>query len=290
MLQSYRLSAILLSGIILSQAQPALADAVIKANNNDSKPEISFSLTPAIMYFSYREYLSEEHNKPLMDITGPLYGIETSLKINLNPKEIVGLTLIPFDIGFYGGTKLTYHGAKKGDDGVRGAYGTLAYNNEQIFLFWHRTLAGPSFNFLHDYRISLLSGYGYKYTLAKTTEDPDYGPRENIMNYVPLALQFHYNKGHLDIVAHAEYDFFLGGLQKTAKTDDKGKSFYSVEHQQLPGTGRGARTFVEVSYYGATITPFFNYFWIDDSELSRTFTTEPRNATIEAGAKIGYKF
>ncbi|MCX8515875.1 MAG: hypothetical protein ORN57_02625 [Alphaproteobacteria bacterium] len=291
------LQAILLSTIILGQVTPATADTVIKTKNNidTSKPEISFSLTPGIAFFFYKEYVREENNKAFMDITGPLYGIETSLRINLNPKGIIGLTLIPFDIAFYGGTKLNYKSFAEQKNAAGQferylPYGSLNFANEQMFLFWYRTLAGPSFNFLNDYRISLLSGYGYKYTLARTTEDPSYGDRQNLMSYVPLAMQFQYKKDHLDIIAHAEYDIFLGGLQKTVSVHSVTKVPYNVEHRQPASSGRGARASLEISYYGATIAPFFNYFWIDDSEPAPTESVEPRNVTIETGAKIGYKF
>ncbi len=188
-----------------------------------------------------------------MDIKGPLYGFESNLKINLNPTGL-GFMVVPFDIALYEGAKLTYTGLYINFiTGKKTAYGSAIVYNEQIFLFWYRFLAGPSWTFLDHYRFNFLSGYGYKYTLSISDEQAGYASRINRFNYVPLVLQFQY-RGDVTALLHAEYDILLRGEQETRLTDGLYIKTITVALDELEGglgCTRPGRNFILWCYHRA---------------------------------------
>ncbi len=268
------------------------------------KPDVfRLSLLPSLAYFSYEEFLTGElarlsgidEGSRFMDIKGMVYGFESNLKININPSGF-GFMLVPFDLAVYNGKGLTY----TGQSDINPAYGSLIFNDEGIFLFWFRGLLGPTITIANHYRLNFLAGYGYKYTENTYTDGGTlaYGLRTNKIGYTPLILQFEYMTEHFSVVAHGEYDIFWGGVQ-TQKNVWLTNKVKAVDVSGSQTKGYGFRTSIELAYYGVTIVPFFNYFWIDKSELAKdelvpvllgTAPIEPLNITKEFGLKIGYQF
>ncbi len=246
------------------------------------KPDVfRLSLLPSLAYFSYEESVE---GKPFMDIKGMVYGFESNLKININPSGF-GFMLVPFDLAVYDGKQLIYTGG-----------GNHSFD-EGIFLFWVRGLAGPSITFLNHYRFNFLTGYGYKYTENTYTNGGAlaYGLRTNKIDYIPLVLQFEYMGEHFSVLAHGEYDVFLAGVQ-TQEESTNATTINNYFLWAVPQTkGYGFRTAFELAYYGVTIAPFFNYFWIDRTQgmfyiIGEGGAAEPLNITKEFGIKIGYQF
>ncbi len=281
--------------------QPALAknESVSPAPNTapNTKPDkpwvaIDFSLSPSIAYFFYQEYSRLTKYGIYDDIAGLIYGGESAFKININPGGM-GFMVVPFDVAIYGSKNLLYTGTS-GKDGE--PYGSLVTHNQGIFLFWYRGLAGPSWTFLDHYRFNFLSGYGYKYT--KQEGIVGYISRKNQISYIPLVLQFQYSNGALRSLLHLEYDIFLRGVQESQFHGDAANQIDYLKNNQ--DKGYGIRGLAEFSFHGVTIAPFFNYFWVDDSQIAiitNNLNTnanvagfEPRNITIETGVKVGYQF
>ncbi len=267
------------------------------------KPDVfRLSLLPSLAYFSYEEFMDYGevqdnmgpvrepiNNVRLMDIKGMVYGFESNLKININPSGF-GFMLVPFDLAVYNGKGLTYTGADAGE-----RYGDLIAYNQRIFLFWIRGLAGPTITIANHYRFNFLTGYGYKYTEHNSYDIEWAVQRTNKIDYIPLILQFEYMTEHFSVLAHGEYDIFWGGVQTQYEvmlsTQQVSKDWSTHQNK-----GYGFRTSIELAYYGVTIAPFFNYFWIDKSELGTDkdipipASTEPLNITKEYGVKVGYQF
>ncbi len=250
-----------------------------------------------------------------MDIRGAMGGFESNLQINFNPNG-VGVLVIPFDLAVYGGTRMRYTGQDSSTDNLdrpKGpvVYGSLVTHIDDMFLFWTRSLIGPSIAFNEYYRINLLSGVGYKYTRNHARDDSQYYRTNNLV-YLPLVFQFQYSKGIFSVLSHLEYDVFLSGWQtgfsrsRVARFDNPADSEYQGGHVVMKQTaGYGARAFVELNIHHFLITPFINYFWVKKSDdgdkiyvgqttghVYNEFGTsaEPMNYTIESGVKFGYQF
>lgn len=309
----------------LAQAKVATPEAVapqaINASPGDvvqstARPEIKFSIGPSGIYYLYREFRTSTSDAvPYMDIRGWMGGFESNLQINFNPKG-VGVLIVPFDLAVYGGRRMRYTG-QDSDTGnvdrppVPAVYGSLTTNIENMFLFWTRSLIGPSIPFLEHYRINLLSGVGYKYTVNRTPDaSQDY--RTNDLVYLPLVLQFEYSKGIFSVLTHVEYDVFLSGWQtsfhraRTVRFDNPAAYEYQAHHAIMKQLGgHGARAFVQFNIANFLITPFVNYFLVKESEdgnyllVGQTtghvyndmgIANEPLNISIEGGVRFGYQF
>ncbi len=304
-----------------SQTQIAVGQSILPSSSaalgqnkspDSGKPKISFSIAPGGLYFFYREYeqlYQQVEEPPLMDITGAMGGFESTLKINFNPNG-VGVLVIPFDIGFYAGTRMRYTGQESTTE-KKGTYGSAVTNFDNMLVFWTRSLIGPSIAFLDHYRINVLSGVGYKYT-KNTTSNYENVLRTNDLVYLPVALQFQYSKDIFSVLTHVEYDVFLSGWQTSSNrgtpspTDNQSVPELTLTHTtQKQLQGHGARVFVELNVANFTITPFFNFFWIQTSQYGTALrigeitgrvygftpeTAEPVNITTESGVKFGYQF
>ncbi|MDI9313200.1 MAG: hypothetical protein QM529_00770 [Hydrotalea sp.] len=268
---------------------------------------VEFSLAPAAAYFLYREYESDKNDNIFMDISGAVGGVESKLTFMFYPKDL-GFIFTPFDMAVYTGIQMTYRG--QNGNSRDSQYGSLVTQVDNIFLFWARALVGPTISFFNNYRVNLLSGMGYKYT-ANQREDSTRYARTNHLFYVPLVLQFQYSTDGFSLLANAEYDFFVSGVQRShavASFDDFNNSARAERAEKnliMPQTrGYGARAYIEINIHHITVTPFFNYFWVDDSvQVAGQYTGEssghgyaqgtygePRNITIETGARLGYNF
>ncbi len=240
-----------------------------------------------------------------MDITGAMGGFETDLKINFNPNG-VGVLIIPFDIAVYAGTRLRY----KGQDSDNPVYGSVVNYKDDTLLFWTRSLIGPSIAFMDYYRINVLAGIGYKYTKNIARDESQYFRANNLL-YLPLALQFAYSKDSFSVLVHGEYDLFLAGSQASdfiasvRRFDDPSVYEDAQRHTIKPQRkGHGFRFYSAFNINGFSITPFVNYFWVENSDTIETMPLgretghrypaeaylEPRNITVEAGMKFGYQF
>jgi hypothetical protein len=168
-------------------------------------------------------------------------------------------------------------------------------------LFEFRALLG------YDFRQSKTvytpySGFGYRYLfddLRGTTSTGAVGYRRKAnYYYIPLGLETTVNLSPDWAVALIlEYDYFLGGIQKTLLSDT-GLGWGDIENDQ--DNGYGYRTSVKIykadegSYY--VLEPYFIYWNIEDSDLvpipgsGGSFGIEPANTSMEFGLKLGVIF
>ncbi len=262
--------------------------------------KISFTIAGAFTAFLYSQF---DANNIITSFTGFLQGFATNLKLTLYPRSL-GFIVVPFDFTLYGGSEIRYESNAGHINPSTTSYTDTALIAEV------RSLVGPTVFFANHYRINFLVGAGYKYTRNNTMDDRQFS-RQHQYFYLPLVAQFEYSEGVFSILFHGEYDIFINAIASvnqrlfTPISPALGGGYeYAKVNLRIPQTsGYGGRGYVEIKIDNFSITPFFNYLWIDGSlpsageyvgvqtgNVGAVKYQRPKNSTIETGVKIGYQF
>ncbi len=269
--------------------------------------KISFTIAAAFTAFLYSQF---DPRNIITTFTGFLQGVSTNLKITLYPRSF-GFIVVPFDFTLYGGSEIRY----VSNTGHINASTTT--HTDTALIAEVRSLVGPTFFFANHYRINFLVGAGYKYTRNNTMDDKQFS-RQHQYFYLPLAAQFEYSEGFFSILLHGEYDIFINAIASVNIREftaipaalGGGYEYANINLRQPQNSGYGARGYVEIKIDNFSITPFFNYLWIDDSQTAGgqyigvktgrvydhlygggiIYFHRPKSSTIETGLKIGYQF
>ncbi len=276
-----------------------------KANEEPIGGNINISFTIAAAFTAYI-YSQVDVFTVITSFTGFLQGFATNLKITLYPRSF-GFIVVPFDFALYGGSDIRY------ESNLGHINASTTTHADTALIAEVRSLVGPTFFFANHYRINFLVGAGYKYTRNNTMDDKQFS-RQHQYFYLPLAAQFEYSEDIFSILFHGEYDIFVNAIasvnirELTAIPAGRGVGYeYVKANFRIPQTsGYGARGYVEIKIDNFSITPFFNYLWIDSSQPSggqyvgvqtgyvyppgTAYFHRPKNSTIETGIKIGYQF
>jgi len=106
--------------------------------------------------------------------------------------------------------------------------------------------------------------------------------------YIPLGIEKHIVLNNQNVIAKAEYDFFISGDQKSYLSDTQLDGYTDIKNKQTSGYGlRGSLSFEK---YGWNIVPFIEYWSIGNSEIVDSTWIEPKNSTKEIGLKVFKSF
>lgn len=155
-----------------------------------------------------------------------------------------------------------------------------------------------------DLLVTPYAGLGYRYLnddssgMASTTGAYGY-ERESNYVYLPIGVQFRKEiSSEWEIGASFEFDWLLYGKQ-ISHLEDVGPAYGQLKNEQTDGYG--ARGSFRVIRRGETfdflVEPFVRWWDIEDSDTSIGCGTvfcvygyEPKNESLEAGAKMGVIF
>jgi hypothetical protein len=105
--------------------------------------------------------------------------------------------------------------------------------------------------------------------------------------YIPLGMEKNIVFNNHNLLAKAEYDFFVSGNQKSYLSDTQLAGYSDVQNKQTSGYGlRGSLSF---NQFGMQFIPFVEYWSIGKSEVVLG-AYEPKNATKEIGLKVFKSF
>jgi hypothetical protein len=137
-----------------------------------------------------------------------------------------------------------------------------------------------------------VAGFGYRFLLDDSTQDPAGYERYSNYFYVPLGLQtYHGLGGNWLLGLGGEFDVLLVGLQISGIPESPVDPS-SVKNWQWPGFG--ARGSLELRHrtesLDLAIAPFIQYWWVDESSVSSGGWYEPRNNTLQYGLNLVWRF
>ncbi len=176
---------------------------------------------------------------------------------------------------------------------------------ENDYMFELRGIAGYDLPQSKTFLITPYGGLGYRYLnndsggMRSTTGHYGYEREANYL-YMPLGFETmkHFkNKWSLGIMA--EYDLFLGGIQKS-HLQDVDRGLKQLENEQEDGFGlKGALKILKKDEHcDIFFETFVNYWNIDDSRASSVTYSgfvigagiEPENTSKEYGIRLGARF
>lgn len=183
----------------------------------------------------------------------------------------------------------------------RGSYGSLKYQGSGTSdgvpdtLFEVRGVAGMDFH-SESIVFSPYVGLGYRYLFDdlrgySSTGAAGYRRYSNYL-YAPLGETLRFGAGGGWVFAlTGEFDFFLGGKQKSMLSD-AGVGLNDVTNTQK--SGYGYRIYVMLEKDHLAVGPWLHYWHISDSDVQQVapgkFGLEPENWTREIGLELRYRF
>lgn len=183
--------------------------------------------------------------------------------------------------------------------------GTGSLDGIDDFLFEIRGVAGYDIPVFENSRITPYFGFGYRYLnddsggLRTTTGAAGYEREANYF-YMPFGVEwFTPFDGGWSVTATAEFDLFIDGEQKS-HLGDAISGLNTVKNDQDDGKGfRGSiKIAKETERVDFFVEPYVRYWDIEDSEVSPItfsgvlvgFGLEPKNDSLETGARVGINF
>lgn len=247
-------------------------DSMALTNVFGGENTLDIKIAPQAFKFTY-----EEPN--FMKDDGTFTGLEGNLRYKSSSSLMLGLDLL------FASGKAKYTSKESG-----------SVDNNPFKYSEMRILAGKSFGMITPY-----AGLGFRELTndgenLKTSTGHSGYKRESSYNYIPVGFQVDFEIEKVKPFFIAEYDLFLGGMQKSYIKTDGG----SIDNKQNGGHGLrielGAQTKVHESVsMGASI---FSRMWsIDKSEevIVHDYDcdwhiNEPANKTKEVGIKLFASF
>lgn len=206
-----------------------------------------------------------------MKNTGTLYGVAVSYTHHEHPE------FWRLEGGFSAG-EVDYDGAL-----MDGTPYTMSGNDDLLINV--RALRGHV-SYAEGWDSQFYAGFGYRYLNDDSTQDPHGYNRHSNYLYVPLGLRTY--RGLRDnwyLGLGGEFDLLLIGVQVS---DIDG----GVTNVQWPGFG--AKVSAELRRSDGSldlaVTPFVQYWWVDDSDVSSEGWYEPRNNTLQYGLSLVWRF
>ena len=116
----------------------------------------------------------------------------------------------------------------------------------------------------------------------------DFGYRRSSQYfYIPFGIEKSIVLNNQNVIAKAEYDFFVSGNQKSYLSDTQIDGYSDIKNKQTSGFGlRGSLSFTQ---FGMQFVPFVEYWGIGKSEVVLG-GYEPKNSTKEIGLKVFKSF
>lgn len=251
--------------------------ADLNANTLGVGPHISFEVSPSFSHMKYDEYVK---NEAFVNEDGSAFGVYAALSYWDN--KYIRLTIDTY----LAHTEFNYSSSS----GIS--------NGNPNDLFELRGLFGHDFYFGHAKRITPFIGAGYRRFadnsggMLTNLGAVAYDRRSNYY-YSPLGAEFSlYNRGPIELVLIAEYDYLWKGYQKS---DDVESKFFEINEQD-EGYGYKIRLrFIKQARNNSKVVlePFYNYWHVQDSSINCNpfvCVLEPLNKSQETGMRVGIIF
>lgn len=247
--------------------------------------ETRYELGTYASYFRYRE-------PGLMEEKGALGGLFGAVTVRPEDVQMYWPEMYRFE-GHFGLGQVDY---------TSGQSGTLDGIDE--FMAEARYVAGYDFLAGTDLRVTPFVGLGYRYlrddSAGMQSSTGAYGyKRESNYFYLPLGVELTQSlSAGWELGLTLEFDVLLAGRQKS-HLNDVDPAYALLENDQENGFGaRGSFRVVRQSErFDVLFEPYVRWWEIDDSEITGVCGPgaclvgyEPKNDSLEAGAKIGFSF
>lgn len=229
-----------------------------------------WQIAPEVSYYRYEE-------PGVMEMDGTLFGVAASYtRYGHTP-------LFHLEAAFSGG-QVDYDGALQ--DGT-----SYRMSGIHDYLFNLRLLWGRPWQ-TEVWEREFCTGIGYRHLNDNASIDPFGYDRESNYFYLPLALRGSRPvKGGWRMGLTGELDILLIGVQ-VSHLGDVDPSLSTQTNVQWPGFGgRASIEFRrESENLDLAISPFVQYWWIDESSVSSDGWYEPRNNTLQIGMSLIWRF
>lgn len=247
--------------------------------------EAKYELGTYASYFRYRE-------PGVMEEKGALGGLFGAVTVRPQDIPMYWPEMYRFE-GYFGFGQVDY---------TSGQSGTLDGIDE--FMVEARYFAGYDFYAGTDLRVTPYVGLGYRYlrddSAGMQSSTGAYGyKRESNYFYLPLGVEFTQSlSAGWEVGLTLEFDVLLGGQQKS-HLNDVDPAYGLAKNDQEKGYGaRGSIRVVRQSErFDVLFEPYVRWWEVDDSEITVACGPgaclvgyEPKNDSLEAGAKIGFSF
>jgi hypothetical protein len=225
-----------------------------------------WEIAPEISYFQYEEF-------DTMKDKGFFYGVSGAYT-RYHRRHLFRVE------GSFAFGLVDYEGAL--DDGT-----PYTMNGSRDFLLGLRLLWGRPWE-AQEWDNLFYGGLGYRGLNDNSTQDPSGYDRQSNYFYLPLGLKAYRTlDGRWMLGVGAEFDILLLGLQFSGIYDNGVLT-------NVQWLGVGARFSVELRHRGESadlaLAPFFQYWWVDDSNVSSDGWYEPRNQSFQYGLSLIWRF
>lgn len=186
---------------------------------------------------------------------------------------------------------------------ARIAYGELDYrgsgvaNNNPNLIFEPRVVLGREMQTGGGVVFASYAGLGYRYLYNDLRGQSSTGAlgyrRYSHYFYLPIGLSAMFTTASgVQLMPTIEYDYFIRGRQYSQLADTGIAGLINSENTQR--SGHGYRASFRVVHRKLFVSPWFEVWKIDDSDITQisatSFGFEPANKTREIGVDVGYRF
>jgi len=264
---------------MMALSTPVLAD---EASQQALKTRSGNEMGVSVSNYNYWE------SNDSVNVSGGLYGFEYERTQALHDFFVMG------DVQYKKGS-LSYTSQSSG-----------SLSNLSNYYYELRGLIGKDFSW-NSGNLSPYSGLGYRYLYddnrgISTTGAAGY-QREISYLYIPFGAIYRSSLTNAILETRVEYDYLIKGRVNTHLSDSVGFNSITanpdVTNNQTSGWGiRLSTSYQEKNW---ALTPYFNYWFIQNSDVTNTTQIqgglsssvgkqEPMNKTVEYGMKGSYKF